>query len=479
MNILESLRKIENKIYREQDKSIDLQGMYLKEDVDKDKLCKMINKNDIDGVINLLESDDEDWEEIADDDELYYQDIDEINDWAFVKSKSVKDYDGFWTDYSLWVEIENGKPTTHYVAIFGDNDLYNPENSDWDWEADSAEEAQERFDNYTGFEDEDLDESLNNKELKEDTSNRKQGWFTLDMKNEYFGKSPIYYLCLNPVGSSAIEETITHSKKIYDTIEDGYKYLIEYTPCNKPWKSRTAGVVLSMANIRILDKKQLTNESFNNKELKESKKGTVKQLWDGDTYSYHLYVDGKKVGSFWEFDEVEDFAKNHDIILEESLNKKNLKESVYTENGFKNRKEYLNSLADDYGVDVQTVYDLASVLGPDEDFDALVTELEDVAYSQDDDYDGGTEYVGKQFELTSYYDDKLRGVEDYIELNWGDDPDLEGWIWDKCSQGHYVVLRDWSNGEETKFRPVEEDDIDVKDLIVSKSGLLGTELTVV
>lgn len=78
------------------------------------------------------------------------------------------------------------------------------------------------------------------------------------MKNEYFGKSPIYYLCLNPVGSSAIEETITHSKKIYDTIEDGYKYLIEYTPCNKPWKSRTAGVVLSMANIRILDKKQLT-----------------------------------------------------------------------------------------------------------------------------------------------------------------------------------------------------------------------------
>ena len=35
MNILESLRKIENKIYREQDESIDLQGMYLKEDVDK------------------------------------------------------------------------------------------------------------------------------------------------------------------------------------------------------------------------------------------------------------------------------------------------------------------------------------------------------------------------------------------------------------------------------------------------------------
>lgn len=524
MNILESLRKIENKIYREQDKSIDLQGMFLKEDVDKEKLWEMITNNDIDGVINLLESDNKQdilnfktWGElrridpseydmsrwkkidsdIANDGNEYIivsgfggtdvgyveEDFNESDDlgvadwevtdfgddpvgeypWSFITSKSVKDFDGFWTDYSLWMEWTkdeegNLKPLDHFVFIFGDKSVYTPENSDWDWEADSAEEAQEWFDNYTGFEDEDLDESLNDKELK------------------------------------------------------------------------------------------------------ESKKGTVEQMWDGDTYSYHLYVDGKKVGSFWEFDEVEDFAKNHDIILEESLNKKNLKESssndligkvvlndgktfpkllakfgynnvhhagnyvftadknnktyristspiddeedeespnsiqinaieesfnkknlkesVYTENGFKNRKEYLNSLADDFGVDVQTVYDLASVLGPDEDFDALVTELEDVAYSQDDDHDGDTEYVGKQFGLTSYYDDKLRGVEDYIELNWGDDPDLEDWIWDKCSQGHYVVLRDWSNGEETKFRPVEEDDIDVKDLMVSKSGLFGTDGTV-
>ena len=62
-----------------------------------------------------------------------------------------------------------------------------------------------------------------------------------------------------------------------------------------------------------------------------------------------------------------------------------LKESVYTDNGFSSRKDYLNSLADDYGVDVNTVYDLASILGPEEDFDALVTELED--YCDENDYE--------------------------------------------------------------------------------------------
>jgi hypothetical protein len=48
--------------------------------------------------------------------------------------------------------------------------------------------------------------------------------------------------------------------------------------------------------------------------------------------------------------------------------------SVYTDNGYANRKEYLNSLREEYGglVDV-----LTSVLPASEDFDGLITELED------------------------------------------------------------------------------------------------------
>lgn len=51
--------------------------------------------------------------------------------------------------------------------------------------------------------------------------------------------------------------------------------------------------------------------------------------------------------------------------------------SVYTDNGYKNRKDYLDSLAEDYCMDKHSVYVLADVLGPTEDFDGLVSSLED------------------------------------------------------------------------------------------------------
>jgi hypothetical protein len=51
----------------------------------------------------------------------------------------------------------------------------------------------------------------------------------------------------------------------------------------------------------------------------------------------------------------------------------------YLEYGAENRAEYLEMLADDYGVDIDTVHAMADVLGPMEDFDGLVTSLEDMA----------------------------------------------------------------------------------------------------
>ena len=51
----------------------------------------------------------------------------------------------------------------------------------------------------------------------------------------------------------------------------------------------------------------------------------------------------------------------------------------YQLNGFANRKEYLESLCEEYPRDI--VYTLACVLGSSEDFDGLVTSLED--YSLD------------------------------------------------------------------------------------------------
>lgn len=54
---------------------------------------------------------------------------------------------------------------------------------------------------------------------------------------------------------------------------------------------------------------------------------------------------------------------------------------VYQENGYKNRKDYLQSLAIDYDVPYSVVATLARLLGPDEDFDGLVNAVED-AYEE-------------------------------------------------------------------------------------------------
>jgi len=51
-------------------------------------------------------------------------------------------------------------------------------------------------------------------------------------------------------------------------------------------------------------------------------------------------------------------------------------ETVYQLNGYANRKEYLDELREEYGTNL--VDALISVLPESEDFDGLVTELEDM-----------------------------------------------------------------------------------------------------
>lgn len=51
--------------------------------------------------------------------------------------------------------------------------------------------------------------------------------------------------------------------------------------------------------------------------------------------------------------------------------------SVYERNGYRNRAHYLQCLADENGVPLSVVHALAGMLGPSEDFDGLVTSIED------------------------------------------------------------------------------------------------------
>lgn len=75
--------------------------------------------------------------------------IPEDERYEYIKSKDVSD-NGWITEYTMYYDWEDDK----YVFILGDSDLYDPTNESPDWECDTEAEANDWFDNYTGFEDE-------------------------------------------------------------------------------------------------------------------------------------------------------------------------------------------------------------------------------------------------------------------------------------------------------------------------------------
>ena len=93
------------------------------------------------------------------DDLTYYYDDEELKDaltdvWEEISSKQVPDSDGFMTDYTMYRNIN----TCEYVFVFGDKDIYRPEDGYYDWECETEQEAEEWFDNYHGFEESEFDD---------------------------------------------------------------------------------------------------------------------------------------------------------------------------------------------------------------------------------------------------------------------------------------------------------------------------------
>lgn len=76
--------------------------------------------------------------------------IKQDSEWEEVASKVVEDTDGFMTDY-VW--YTNGDK---HVFVFGDSEIYRPEDGDYDWEievidgkeAEAYREAQDWFNSY-------------------------------------------------------------------------------------------------------------------------------------------------------------------------------------------------------------------------------------------------------------------------------------------------------------------------------------------
>ena len=53
---------------------------------------------------------------------------------------------------------------------------------------------------------------------------------------------------------------------------------------------------------------------------------------------------------------------------------------IYKRKGYANRTEYLQDLAEENGVDLDIVLAISDILGPYEDFDGLVSMVEEAAY---------------------------------------------------------------------------------------------------
>ena len=51
--------------------------------------------------------------------------------------------------------------------------------------------------------------------------------------------------------------------------------------------------------------------------------------------------------------------------------------SVYTEHGYENRTDYLTCIADEYDITYKVIKSLADELGKNEDFDGLISAVED------------------------------------------------------------------------------------------------------
>lgn len=75
------------------------------------------------------------------------------DDYEWLATKDVLDHDGFTTDYTMYRRRSDGM----YVCVFGDRDLYRPEQEDFDFETKNESEAWEWFDSYEGFADDEDD----------------------------------------------------------------------------------------------------------------------------------------------------------------------------------------------------------------------------------------------------------------------------------------------------------------------------------
>lgn len=136
-------------------------------------------------------------------------------EWKRLLTKSVNDSDGFLTDYSMW--YNDGEK--RWVFIFGDSDLYDPTNTDPDWETENPEEARQWFLDYKGFEDdEDLTENK--------TMNEAREYYILPVENLIGSeRRELSYYDLEMIGRKGL---VTYIEGTYPDLSDYARNVLDF-----------------------------------------------------------------------------------------------------------------------------------------------------------------------------------------------------------------------------------------------------------
>lgn len=106
-----------------------------------------------------------------------------VDQWQLVNKKEVLDSDGFLTEYCWYT---NGDK---HIFMFGDSELYEPDEDYADWVTDTQQEASDWFESYRGFEDSE-DENFN---------------FEDDLDEDYKGNANFLNDAFNRVYSKGLE----------------------------------------------------------------------------------------------------------------------------------------------------------------------------------------------------------------------------------------------------------------------------------
>lgn len=361
--------------------------------------------------------------------------------------KHVKDSDGFLTDYTWWYDAA----TDQHIFIFGDSEVYTPEDSSPDWETDSEDTAREWWDNYVGpYEDDDLDEGLFNKlDAIESKVLGRNGVDALDeMSEEQLDKEIRAAKSLvkqaQDRNDEKSEKTFTDWLNVLERTRDGESFAvindenkanvlrqIEGTIKTKGLnKEEAQKFVYNMVSNGICDQ-----DTYNNVVTSDEFKQLMKKLFNEELHEDYSSEDVKafldEVGGYTDYDgKVEELMDYFGMTKDQA---ESAIQDYVTSPNYDDFEENLNPINEDSIDDkpwnrldsihrILNVYDSAN----DKYQDHIVSEIARLAGFPDDSYVGSLD--PDDYVWTKISDEKLRWLDNVTRLtdsNRATDEDLE------------------------------------------------------